>query len=1740
MGFDLKEFLNLNNKQKQQNQPRPASTAMPQRTLPQFNMPMNNLSQPRPVNSFAQPQQQATNNFNPVQGATSFVKGAAQMPIGLAKIGSEIVQTPIDLARLGVANLSGNRLGNNEQIRKSLGNDITHGVGGLFNAIPKTLNTAYYAATDPSQKNLISDNSGLFHAGTYFPTKESYQKLYGGREDNQGRIVDTKTNFGEVLKKSALNAPQLASELLIAKGGISSLKSGIKPPEVPVNVPKVPLTTQLVKNTPVNFSLGATGSAGQQYDQTGKINPFEAAKAGATMAAGGALMEVGGNLAGKGAVAVKNVTTNLVDKSKLLQDQNGFVKVPGEAPQVGKTEGAVPDSNVLKSYAGNDFTQINTHVKGRTLEQMDKRVRDKVEVLDSNMVDDIPAGTYYRGMVLTQSEIDNMVKTGKFKNDGYSSTSTDVQVADRFTQSRRPWIKDEKPVIFQLDVKDGQKGIDLTKISKESARDNEKLLPRNAEYIIKNVSEVDGKYIVDAEYVTTPTPPAPQVGKTDRIKANNGPGKDIIKLPLYNLKKMIYNKDVLTERLRNELEQARKSGQIDEATYQATLIGTKGLESKVGQDVGRAFEKNKQQQQNPVQNQPIVGQDLSGAAQQSHLGKSTNIHDEIPVDRKFTEEQHIQIEKLNDKYVKHFNDLKLNDSQVKDLSRVKGSYYKDVSSYLRDSNAYSDKNKFSLNHLNTDTINKHVAGIDAIFNKPETKIPNDLTVYRGIRSRGIFTKDIVGKTITDNAFMSTSIDPLTARHFSDAQMNNTVKMVLPEGTKAIYTDGLIKPLKTSFGNNFSREHEMLLPRGSSMKILEKKTYNDKYGSHNYYTAEYIPPEQSIQPTKPSLFKNESGAVGMGNNTEPTIHNPFTGKEIPNPNYVKPQNTPIVGPDLNIKQSKFAQGAAKSAEISSELQKQIKESAPTYQGGNNAEQVKTAEAYVKKGYQKATTEVTSTLEKKMGTITPQESANTIAVIKELDKRGGTANLQKATDLTNKLSEHLTAAGQTVQSASLLSNRTPEGLLYGARKFLKSNGVEVTPEIQKQLSDHVNAIRKLSGDARLNEIAKMQNTVEHLVPSSNLDKVIGLWKAGLLTGVKTQTGNTLSGIATNVMKTASDAPAALLDQGFAAFGKTNAGKKLGFTGERSKAFTMRGKASGVIEGGKKGLTALKTGIDERNLEANKFDTKRLVFSNSPAGKAAQKYTDTIYGMMGAADRPNFYANLRNNLYDLAIVDAKNKGLKGPTKEAHIQKFIKEPPMRATEIANKAANTAIFANDTALSRIAGGIIKKAEEAGPGVGAAAKVALPFTKVPSAVATRLIDYSPLGAVKTVAEQIKNVKKGGVLDQRALSEGLAQAGVGTGTMWLGMQLHDNGLMTGSYPTDQKERELWKLEGKQPNSIKVNGKWLSFNYTSPAGQILAVGGKINEAKQKGANLGDQATAGAFAIPKTVSEQSFLQGISGIQDAINDPEKQGAKFFKSQASSVVPTLSSDIAKATDPLQRQSNNVKEAIQAKIPVLNKKLLPKQDAFGAPMPRQSSSTNTLVNPFRPSDVRPTNDLNAELRRLQDQKLGVIPDSTDKQLKFGKTTVNLTPQQLFDKNVFVGQAVKDNWGKIIKTPEYAKMSDSEKQKVLRNVLTDVDALSKADFAAKNNPTLLDETKLTKNQVNLAQGNADYLKTKATTKSTKPKTVKVTKTKSTSKSARSIASNKYNFAKIMTTGIGSSSELRNIVKSSKIVRKKVKR
>lgn len=762
-----------------------------------------------------------------------------------------------------------------------------------------------------------------------------------------------------------------------------------------------------------------------------------------------------------------------------------------------------------------------------------------------------------------------------------------------------------------------------------------------------------------------------------------------------------------------------------------------------------------------------------------------------------------------------------------------------------------------------------------------------------------------------------------------------------------------------------------------------------------------------------------------------------------------------------KKSKFEQSVRGAEGISPELKKELKKSTPMYEAVTNKKQLAKSEELVKKDIGQATASVKERLTAKLGTVDNQTVSDTIAVIKRLDNKGTKKAFQESAELTEQLSLHLTKAGQTVQAASLLGKSTPDGILFRARKQLHQAGVEITPEIQAKLKSARDAIesKPMGSPERNYEIAKMLKITADNIPSTAADKLTTLWKAGLLTGIKTQTGNTLSGAASLGLKKVSDVPTAALDQ-IAAL----------FTGKRSKALTLEGLGSGGKEGLVKGVRYLKTGIDERGMGFTKakFDTKQVNFGNGPLGRAAQKYTDTVFGLMGAADQPLYFATLRNNLADLAIVEAKNQGLKGSVKDAFIKNFKKNPPEQAFQTATNAAEKATFANDTLLSKAAGGIRNSVKDSQVGSGVV-NVLMPFTKVPSAVITRLFDYSPVGPVKLAVQQIQK----GNVTQRALVEALGEATTGTGAMFLGYKLKEAGLMTGSYPEDPKEAALWELEGKKPNSIKVGNTWVSVNYTSPLGQVLGTGARAQEAVASGATGTDLISQTAAGAGKTVIDQSFLQGVSGGLDAITDPERSAGKFIRNQVGSVVPTLSGDVAKATDPKERQINSPLEAAQAKIPGLRKNLIPKVDALGNDINRPSGPINTILNPFRPSDIPNATELSSELRRLQDGGYGVLAKDNTKYLQVGTgkdaLKVNLSPAELAKKNKEIGQSVQAQWNEIIASPEYKALSDEDKKRALDNAESDIKAVKKLEILKQKSPESIADMKLTKNQQKLAEG-----------------------------------------------------------------------
>ena len=723
---------------------------------------------------------------------------------------------------------------------------------------------------------------------------------------------------------------------------------------------------------------------------------------------------------------------------------------------------------------------------------------------------------------------------------------------------------------------------------------------------------------------------------------------------------------------------------------------------------------------------------------------------------------------------------------------------------------------------------------------------------------------------------------------------------------------------------------------------------------------------------------------------------------------------------------FAESVKNSDEVSSDVKSDI---GATVKTKSNKDLTANAEQLIADGDMVgATREVYGALSKKLGEINDQDVANTIQVAKALDAEG---NFDQASEMYDQLSAHLTEAGRTVQAASLLNSRTPEGIQAAAQRVFKKAEIELTPEIKAQLKDHMAKIKATEPNTRERDMAvhELNQMVAKEIPTGKMKKLVTVWKAGLLTSPTTTAGNILSNtVESTTKKLLVDPLAAAVDKAFSVV-----------TGKRSKTFTLKGIGEGVKEGGAKGKEYFKSGFDERK-SITKYDMKGDVnFGKSSGGKLLQAYTDTVFRFLGAQDQPFYYANLRNSLHDQALAAVKNEGVRGAAKSKFISDFMENPPTKAAQVASNDAARAVFGNDTWLSKKAGALRQ-----GEG-GAAVEVIMPFTGVPSSVATRILERTPVGAFKEVISQMRSKK----FDQRALSEAISNSAIGTGgALMLGSALVKNNMITLQFPQDDKERKLWEQEGKQPYSIHIGDKWYSLNYVQPFGSILAAGAQYAQSRKDGESIPSAMAAATAQAGKSVTGQSFLQGVSGALEAVQDPSKSAEKFASSTVGSIVPNIVKRVASATDSVQRDTKGIINNLKGGIPGVRQTLDPKLDSLGNELPRASSGFDTMFNPLKPSKARGDN-LTAELRRLQDVKEGVMPSDVDAKIKFDGVEAKLSKQQQAEIKKNAGQATQEGWKRLIETQEYKDLTDEEKKNALSNVASDMAAVAREDFAAKN-------------------------------------------------------------------------------------------
>lgn len=640
-----------------------------------------------------------------------------------------------------------------------------------------------------------------------------------------------------------------------------------------------------------------------------------------------------------------------------------------------------------------------------------------------------------------------------------------------------------------------------------------------------------------------------------------------------------------------------------------------------------------------------------------------------------------------------------------------------------------------------------------------------------------------------------------------------------------------------------------------------------------------------------------------------------------------------------------------------------------------------------------------------------------------------NPQLAANLFNNLSEQGTELGRGVQAFSLLNKMSPEAIaLSAAGKIKKYNQYaarkipELSGEQVKIIADKVSALKNLKVGSREHNIAvnELSKTINGFIPSSLVDKAMTVWKAFLLTSLRTHERNLLGNTIMSVAEIAKDAFASPVDRLMALK-----------TGNRSLVLNTQGMGGGI----RTGLTAAKDivqkGYDPEQTIA-KFDQKTITWGNNPLEQALKKGTDFVFRTLGGEDKPFLHGATARSLYEQAKVAAINAGKAGD--QNYITKLIANPTEQMVKLAEKDANYATFHDKNVLGEIASGLKRIASnpkygkwgEFGKGL---TEFLMPFTGVPSSIVGKTIDYSPLGLTKGVIN-VGRVLSGRVPElQRQAAQEVGRGVIGTGLFGLGAYLMSKGLMTGQ-PKDAKESALWQAQGKGANSVLVNGKWRNINSIGPQNLIALAGAKYQaEMNSPDGSLG---SFGASLLKDQLS-QTFLQGVQGPLNAINDPNRYAKSYVGNSVSSVIPNIVKDTSKALDPAAREMNSPIDYLKAGVPGLRNTLLPKRDVLGNVIPQSPTGIGAYTDLFN-SKTPVKNDVINELTRLTESGQDVMPGKLGKAQTIQGVKQTLTPEQLNSFKGQVGAQVMQNLGNLFQMPDYQALGNEEKATAVDSVI----------------------------------------------------------------------------------------------------------
>lgn len=491
---------------------------------------------------------------------------------------------------------------------------------------------------------------------------------------------------------------------------------------------------------------------------------------------------------------------------------------------------------------------------------------------------------------------------------------------------------------------------------------------------------------------------------------------------------------------------------------------------------------------------------------------------------------------------------------------------------------------------------------------------------------------------------------------------------------------------------------------------------------------------------------------------------------------------------------------------------------------------------------------------------------------------------------------------------------------------------------------------------------------------------------------------------------------------------------------------GMLEGFQSGSQKALHMMKNGFSFD--EVQMFDLPRVEIGRTPATRAVLNVIPRALNAMDLMMKSIVYeAEIKGSAYALA----KKSGLEGNAMLTEYTRLSQNPSPAMVKQASSIATRIVFRDDPGFLSQKVIDVKRKWQTIPGLGKVPVIdfLVPFVRTPAAIMRRGAEAGPLFPIlRSVPGGKLSRLKGRELDQ---AQGLAM--FGTLSLYPMVSMAMSGRLTGDGPKDLNRRSALMDTGWQRNSMKIplpdsigermGGKrsseradwvgpgwgeyYVSYNLLQPLSFSAGFVANMWESF-----IYEDEAPTAVKIANGVAEgitglanQSYLQGVTGLQEYLQDPERNLERFMGQFLSGFVPlsALQKGAALAEEPVIKVPRGISERLQYGTPFTNDNLLPRVDIFGEPLERVG---NTVTRAFVVPQVSPVKGdrVRAELNRLE--LFPAVP---------GAPTVQPDGRELSREEILwisqlKGRSIRPQWEELLRDPVYKEASDDDKRTAL--------------------------------------------------------------------------------------------------------------